>query len=84
MRPDLQEEVLYVHHFNTQILPPLDSYINEQSMHVCMIANSSSVLCFLRLLSEAFQMSTSARTVFNWLCWLLTISYWAVSCHTTG
>ena len=30
----LQEGVLYAHHFNTQILPPLDSYINEQPMHV--------------------------------------------------
>ena len=36
---------LYSHHFNTQILPPLDSYINEQPMRVCVIANSSSV-CF--------------------------------------
>ena len=42
---DLQEGVLYAHHFNTQILPPLNSYINEQPMHVCKIANSSSI-CF--------------------------------------
>ena len=45
MRPDLQEGVLYTHHFNAQILPSLDSYTNVLAMHVCMIANSSSV-CF--------------------------------------
>ena len=37
--------VLYTHHFNAQTLPSLDSYTNVQAMHVCMIANSSSV-CF--------------------------------------
>ena len=50
--PDLQEGVLYAHHINTQILPPLDSYINEQPMHVWKMANCSSVCfswgCFLR------------------------------------
>ena len=55
-----------------------------QTMHVCIIANSSSVYIFLRLLSEPCHMSMSARIVFNWLCWLLTKSHWAVSCHTFG
>ena len=44
--PGLQGGVLYVHHFNTQISPPPDSYINEQTMHVCMLANSSSVTAY--------------------------------------
>ena len=52
MWPDLQEGVLYLHHFNAQILPPLDSHTNVQAMHGCMIANSPSVCfsqgCFLR------------------------------------
>ena len=30
-----------MHHFNTQILPPLDSYTNEQVMHVRMIDQSA-------------------------------------------
>ena len=50
--PDLQEGVLYTHHFNAQILPSHDSYTNVLAMHVCIIANSSSVCfsqgCFLR------------------------------------
>ena len=50
--PDLQKGVLYTHHFNAQILPPLDRYTNIQTMHGCMMANSSSVCfsqgCFLR------------------------------------
>ena len=37
----------YTHHSKAQILPPLNSYTNEEAMHVCMIANSSSV-CFSR------------------------------------
>ena len=41
----LQEGVLYMHHFNAQILLSLDSYTNVLAMHVCMIASSSSV-CF--------------------------------------
>ena len=45
MRPGLHQGVLYMHHFNAQISPPLDSYTNVQAMHVCMIANISSV-CF--------------------------------------
>ena len=36
-----------MHHFSAQILPPFDSYTNEQAMHVCMIANSLSV-CFFQ------------------------------------
>ena len=55
MSPDLQEEVLYTYHFNSLILPPVDSYTNVQAMHVCMIANSSSVCfsqgCFLGCVS---------------------------------
>ena len=41
-------------------------------------------MLFLRLPSGVCQTSMSARIVFNWLCWLLTKSYWAVSCHTTA
>ena len=37
--------VLYTHHFNAQILSPLNSHTNVQAMHGCMIVNSSSV-CF--------------------------------------
>lgn len=41
-------------------------------------------LLFPRLVSGACQTSTSARIVFNWLCWLLTKSHWPVCCHTTS
>ena len=34
---------LYVHHLNTQISPPFDSYINKQTVPVCIDANSSSI-----------------------------------------
>ena len=50
---------------------------NEQTMHVCMVANISSVLgCF----SEACQTSTGAQIIFNLLYWLLAM-HQAVSCH---
>ena len=45
MWPDLQEGVLYAHHFNTQISPPFYRYIIRQSMGACIVANSSPV-CF--------------------------------------
>ena len=34
-----------MHHLNIQISPPFNSYINKQTAHVCMDANSLSV-CF--------------------------------------
>ena len=52
MWPDLQEGVLYVHHFSTHISPPFYRYIIRQSMCACIVANSSPVCfswgCFLR------------------------------------
>ena len=45
MWPDLQEGVLYAHHFRTQISPPFYGYIIRQSMCACFVANSSPV-CF--------------------------------------
>ena len=58
MWPDLQEGVLYTHHFIAQILPSLGSYTNVLAMRVydCQQFNS--------LLSEACQTSTSVRMVF--------------------
>ena len=42
---------MYTTYLYAQILPPLNSYTNEQATHVCMTANSSSVWfsqgCFL-------------------------------------
>ena len=52
MWPDLQERVLYPHHFRTQISPPFYGYIIRQSMCACFVAISSPVCfswgCFLR------------------------------------
>ena len=49
---DLQEQVLYAHHFRTQISPPFYGYIIRQSMCACFVPNSSPVCssrgCFLR------------------------------------
>ena len=45
MWPDLQERVLYTHHFRTQISTPFYGYIIRQSMCACFVANSSPV-CF--------------------------------------
>ena len=45
MWPDLQEGVLYAHHFRTQISPPFYGYIIRQSMCACFVANSLPV-CF--------------------------------------
>ena len=37
MWPDLQEGVLYTHHFNAQILPSLDSHTVVLAMHVYIV-----------------------------------------------
>ena len=84
--PDLQEGVLYAHHINTQILPPLDSYINEQPMHVWMMANCSSFCfswgCFLRRVRRPWVPGLSLmKSIPNKLpC--ITVEWWRIAWKT--
>ena len=79
MRPDLQEGVLYAHHFNTQISPPFYRYIIRQSMGACIVHQSA----FPEAVCGACQTSMNARFVFSCPCWLLNKGHRAVRSHTT-
>ena len=77
---DRKQDKMCYHSTTVLTVPPFNSYINKQTVLVCMDANSSSAClfcgCFLRHIT-----STSAQIVFSWLCWL---SHLAVNFHMTG
>ena len=43
LQPDMQEGVLYAHHFGRKISPPFYRYIIRQSLCACIVANSLPV-----------------------------------------
>jgi len=85
MWPDLTKAGFHTHIGKVDFSPPLDFYINELTIHVCIIAIVSLAgLLFLGLVSWVCLMCLSARVVFKWQWCKWTSTHLAGNRHMTG
>jgi len=80
MRPDLTKAGFHTQNGKADFSPSLDFYINELTIHVCIIPG----LLFLGLVSRACLMCSSVQVVFKWQWFDWTSTYPAENHHTTG
>jgi len=75
MWPDLTKASFHTHNDKAYSSPPLNFYINELMIHVCIVVNGSLVGFLLGLVSWACLTCSSARVVFKWQWCEWTSSY---------
>ena len=83
MRPDLRKATFHAHNIRTHFSPSNDSCSHWLTVQAGIDAESLPRLLLLWLVSEAHQMSMSARATFKWLHIPLTSRQSAVIHHMT-
>jgi len=75
---NLTKAGFHTHNGKVDFSPPLDFYINELTIHVCIIVNGP-MICFSWCLT-----CLSAQVVFKWQWCDWTSTHPVGNCHTTG